>query len=91
MAACRACGAAIRFEPTAKGKLMPVSIATGESHFADCPEADRFKKPALPEDTCVCGSKNVERLPGKGPHYAALHCLDCDGRRWLRRPQEMPA
>jgi hypothetical protein len=91
MAKCRACGDEIRFELTANGKHQPISVKTGVSHFADCPEAARFKKPALPEDTCVCGSKNVERLPGKGPHHAALRCRDCSSQRWLRRPQETKA
>jgi hypothetical protein len=91
MAACRACGAAIRFETTAKGKLAPISIATGESHFIDCPEAARFKKPALPENVCACGSENVEREPGRGPHFGLLRCHDCGATRWLRRPQESKA
>jgi DNA-directed RNA polymerase subunit RPC12/RpoP len=87
MATCRACSAEIRFEPTAKGKLMPVSVATGISHFADCPEADRFKKPAPPQDVCLtCGSKDLSRLPGTGQHYAAIRCRDCGAHRWLRKP-----
>lgn len=91
MPACRACGEAIRFEATASGKLQPISIKTGVSHFADCPQADRFKKPAVPENLCVCGSDNVEREPGKGPHWGGLRCLDCGAFRWLRKPQETRA
>lgn len=92
MPACRACGAAIRFEPTAKGKLHPISLATAESHFADCPEAPRFKKPATPENQCAaCGSENVEREPGRGPHFGALRCMDCNAFRWLRKPVETQA
>lgn len=91
MPACRACGEAIRFESTASGKLQPISIKTGVSHFADCPEAARFKKPVLPDNVCACGSENVERLPGVGPHFGALKCHDCGARRWLRKPQETPA
>lgn len=92
MAQCRACGEAIRFEPTASGKLQPISVKTGVSHFADCPEAARFKKPAPPDHLCAaCGSDHVEREPGRGPHYGALRCLDCGAFRWLRRPQETPA
>lgn len=87
MAACRACGQEIRFELTANGKYQPISVKTGVSHFADCPQADRFKKPSLPEDEChACGSKEIERLPGKGPHHGAIRCLDCGVRRWLRKP-----
>lgn len=86
MAACRACGVAITFEETKNGKLMPVD-ADGTSHFATCPQADRFRKPALPEDQChACGSKEIERLPGKGPHHGAIRCLNCGVRRWLRKP-----
>ena len=91
MPPCNACGQQIRFELTPKGRYQPVSEATGKSHFIDCPEADRFKKPALPDNQCACGSENVERLPGKGPHHAALRCDDCGSRRWLRRPQEARA
>lgn len=91
MPACRACGEAIRFEPTAAGKLQPISVKTGVSHFADCPEAARFKKPAVPDNACACGSENVERLPGTGPHYGALRCHDCGAHRWLRRPAETRA
>lgn len=92
MAKCRSCDAEIRFEPTAKGKLMPVSLATGESHFADCPTAAKHRKPALPDNICAaCGSDNVERSPGVGPHFGGLRCHDCNAFRWLRRPQETPA
>jgi DNA-directed RNA polymerase subunit RPC12/RpoP len=88
MATCRGCGAEIRFEPTTKGKLMPVD-ADGTSHFATCPQAERFKKPAPPQDECLsCGSREVDRLPGTGQHHAAIRCRDCGAHRWLRRPQE---
>lgn len=89
MAACRACGEAIRFETTANGKLQPISIKTGVSHFADCPQAARFKKPATPENEChVCHGDNIEREPGVGPHHGKLRCLDCAAWRWLRKPVE---
>lgn len=92
MANCRSCGAAIRFEPTSKGRLMPVSITTGESHFIDCPNAERHRKPVVPDNLCAaCGSDNVEREPGRGPHFGALRCHDCGGFRWLRKPQETNA
>ncbi len=44
MSECRGCGQAIRFEVTANGKRNPISEATGESHFIDCPQAKRFKR-----------------------------------------------
>lgn len=91
MASCRACGRSIRFEETASGKLQPISVSTGASHFADCPEAARFKKPAPPDNACACGSENVEREPGRGPHWGGLRCLDCGAFRWLRKPQGSPA
>lgn len=92
MPACRACGEPIRFESTAKGKLQPISIKTGVSHFADCPQADRFKKPAVPDSEChACHGDNIEREPGVGPHYGKLRCLDCNAWRWQRKPQETKA
>lgn len=53
---CRACDQYIVFLPTASGKQMPVdaeSVTEGDelfdsqvhiSHFATCPEADRFRR-----------------------------------------------
>lgn len=91
MATCRACRAPITFAETKNGKLMPVD-ADGTPHFAACPEAARFRKPAVPDNLCAsCGSDNVERLPGTGPHFGALRCHDCGSRRWLRKPQETRA
>ncbi len=88
MAKCRACAADIRFTETKNGKLMPVN-ADGTSHFSNCPEATRFRKRATPDNICAgCGSDNVERLPGTGPHFGALRCHACSAHRWLRKPQE---
>ena len=42
---CKACGAPIRFVLTAKGKLSPISLETGVSHFIDCEYRDRFRRP----------------------------------------------
>jgi hypothetical protein len=39
---CRSCGAVIRWEKTENGKAMPISIATGESHFIDCPQSKKW-------------------------------------------------
>lgn len=36
MPACKLCGGEIHFEPTAKGKLMPITTKTGKSHFGEC-------------------------------------------------------
>lgn len=86
MAKCRGCSADIQFVETARGKLMPID-PDGTSHFATCPQVTQFRKPAAPDDTCAgCGSKNVERLPGKGQHYAAIKCRECGQHRWLRLP-----
>lgn len=91
MANCRSCGAAIRFEPTAKGKLMPVD-PDGGSHFGTCSERLKDRPPSPPDNVCAsCGSDNVEREPGRGPHFGALRCHDCNAFRWLRKPQEAPA
>ena len=87
MANCRACNAEIEFRTTKTGKLCPYDLSTDTVHFATCPEADRFRKPRLPEDTCLkCGSLDVERLPGSGQHYAAIRCNDCFAHRWLAHP-----
>lgn len=40
---CKACGADVWWIRTRKGKVMPWN-RWGESHFADCPRADDFRK-----------------------------------------------
>jgi len=57
-ARCKKCGASIVFLPTTTGKQMPVNadtvvhpyayfdIKVHRSHFADCPAASVFRKPA---------------------------------------------
>ena len=51
--ACRSCGAQIVWTETAKGKAIPLSLATVErrdgvayclSHFVDCPEAKDWSR-----------------------------------------------
>lgn len=44
MSRCKSCGAAIRWEVTAKGKPMPISVATGETHFGDCPQSKSWSR-----------------------------------------------
>lgn len=39
---CRACGRQTYFVKTQTGKYCPVSRATNQSHFLDCPAASRF-------------------------------------------------
>ena len=41
---CRSCGASIVWRKTEQGKMMPVAVATGESHFRDCPQASGWSK-----------------------------------------------
>ena len=57
---CKSCGAEIEWMRTPAGKLMPVSVATGLSHFQDCPQAKDWSKSngpkkskpaAVPQDT----------------------------------------
>lgn len=80
---CRQCGQPIRWRETPNGKMQPIN-EDGEIHFATCPKRERKK---LPDNVCTsCGSFNVERGPGVGPHYAKLRCLDCQAFRWLPRP-----
>lgn len=73
------------FVLTKNGKRMPTD-PDGTSHFATCPQARRFRQPAVPKDTChACGSNNVLQLDGWGPHAGAVRCLDCRAHRWLRK------
>lgn len=42
---CRSCGALLYFRKNpATGKYTPVALATGESHYRDCPTPERFSK-----------------------------------------------
>jgi hypothetical protein len=41
---CRSCGARIAWLKTVKGSLAPVE-ASGESHFARCPDGPAWRKP----------------------------------------------
>lgn len=85
MATCRGCGAVIAFTETVNGKLMPINV-DGVSHFATCPQSERFRKPAPPKDVCLgCGSQSLEHLPGTGPHAGAIKCRECGQHRWLRK------
>jgi len=57
MSECRACGKEIIFLKTTKGKLIPINKETvgmddqfydnerHVSHFSDCPEAKKFRRP----------------------------------------------
>lgn len=42
-AKCKSCEAPIFWVKTAAGKNMPVDVATHESHFATCPNADTHR------------------------------------------------
>ena len=39
---CRSCGAQIYWTKTKSGKAMPISVATNETHFADCPQSKKW-------------------------------------------------
>lgn len=47
-AECRSCGDPVLWCTTAKGKKMPVDIPEGDepttSHFATCPDGDKWRK-----------------------------------------------
>lgn len=80
---CRNCGQPIRFRETRNGSFQAID-PDGSIHFATCPARERKE---LPDNACIaCGSMNVERGPGAGPHYARLRCLDCQSLRWLPWP-----
>lgn len=42
---CKACGRTIYFYAHPSGKMIPVNFKTKETHFADCPAANKFRKP----------------------------------------------
>jgi hypothetical protein len=44
---CRSCGEPIEFRRTMAGKLNPISLKTGESHFIDCPQRREWRKDEL--------------------------------------------
>ena len=88
MARCRDCQAPISFKLTANGRQMPVDPDGETPHPMPCPKSRRNNRPVVPDNLCAaCGSDNVEREPGRGPHFGALRCLDCGSHRWLRRPE----
>lgn len=44
MAQCRSCNEPIEFRTNAGGKVEPISLKTGESHFIDCPDARAWRR-----------------------------------------------
>ncbi len=46
---CRSCGEPIAWVITDAGKRMPVELSSRESHFARCPQATKWRKPAPPK------------------------------------------
>jgi DNA-directed RNA polymerase subunit RPC12/RpoP len=86
MATCRDCSAPILWEELESGKKRAMDL-DGRPHPATCPKSAWNMRPRLPDDVCLgCGSQDVERLPGQGPHYGAIKCRDCGQHRWLRTP-----
>lgn len=91
MTTCRDCQAEIAFALTARGRWQTIN-ADGVPHAATCPARQKARPPAGPDTLCAaCGSDNVERSPGTGPHFGSLRCHDCNAHRWLRKPQETPS
>lgn len=91
MRRCRDCQGTIVFKPLPSGRFLPAD-PNGEPHAMTCPASRRNTRPPAPDNVCAsCGSDHVEREPGRGPHYGALRCLDCNAFRWLRRPVESEA
>ena len=68
MPRCDSCGAEILFVRTAKGKLNPLSLATGRSHFEDCPDAAKWRGGAnkLAAQTDQAERENSEQYPLPG-------------------------
>ena len=42
--ACRSCGAPMYWSVTAAGRRVPIAVATGRSHFEDCPDRRQWSK-----------------------------------------------
>lgn len=60
---CEACGALMAMVPGKKtGALVPVNLATGRSHFRDCPSATSFSLRAKPQHLA---GYQTEMFPGK--------------------------
>lgn len=38
------CGMLLIFMLTYKGEWLPITVRTGEPHFADCPDVKKFRK-----------------------------------------------
>jgi hypothetical protein len=70
---CRSCGEPIRWERTPAGKHAPISLASGESHFVDCPQRRDWRKrePSVPART------RAERAPAADDGGAAPHTPTC--------------
>lgn len=52
MANCKSCGAEIIWQPSVNGRPTPMSVKTGENHFADCPQSKQWS-----------GTKRLEAEP----------------------------
>lgn len=84
---CRNCGEPISFTLNHNDKWVPTND-DGSNHFSTCVAKKQERGPRPPDDVCLaCGSLDVERLPGQGPHWGAIRCNDCRQHRWLRAPQ----
>lgn len=66
---CRSCGKPIEFVRTAAGKLNPVSLETGASHFIDCPQRREWRK-EQPKQGSFLPDEPVDAERPK-PHYEA--------------------
>jgi hypothetical protein len=60
---CRSCGEPIEFRRTAAGKLNPISLKTGESHFIDCPQRREWRKEELKQTSFMPDEPAAE--PGR--------------------------
>lgn len=65
---CIACDAPIRFQRVPGGRSIPVSVATGRSHFEDCPSADKFRANSSDAAIDLCpGSRGKPAVAPPGP------------------------
>jgi len=66
---CRSCNEPLRFERTPNGRLAPINIRTGLSHFADCPQRDAWRKPPPRQPSLFDdGEPGTEATPAPSPY-----------------------
>lgn len=83
---------------TRKKILISIIPRSSQVQHSLSPQQLSFFTPAEPPDTISippcprCGSEQAVQVPGTGPHYAGLRCLNCDRFiKWLKAPKTEPS